>query len=137
MRIAARIFLVALCTLLASCFPTTVAELKASAPRYEFSSAAGYQATYRQVFQFLDKCVNGGFLMSTNNVQGNLYTDISSGEITVRNNNMGDRSTLLQVEINGVNAKSQVIVYSVNIGIWKDYGRVIERNLNTGSAECR
>ncbi len=75
--------------------------------------------------------------MSTNNVQGNLYTDISSAEITVRNNNMGDRSTLLQVEINGVNAKSQVIVYSVNIGFWKDYGRVIERNLNTGSTECR
>ena len=131
-----RILFAVLCSSLASCFPATVTQLKASSPRYEFSSAAGYQATYRQVLSFLESCVSGGFLLATNSIQGNLFTDIALGEITVRNNNMGDRSTLLQVEIKASEGKSQVAVYSAQIGIWKNYGQAIERHVNSGSASC-
>lgn len=132
-----RFLAVLLCSLLTSCLPSTLAQLKASAHAHQFSVDLSYQATYRAVETLLDECVPGGFLGATNSVQGNLYTDIKAADVTVRNNNMGDKSTMLRIEIKGVGDQSKVTEYSAQVGIWKDYGRTIERGLRAGNRACK
>lgn len=131
-----RFVAVLLFPLLASCLPSTVAQLKESAPAHQFLVDLSYQMTYRVVEEFLEECIPGGFLMATNSVRGNLYTDLKTADITVQNNNMGDKSTMVRVEIKAIGEQSDVTVYSAPVGIWKDYGRTLERSLRAGTKTC-
>ena len=131
-----RFLILFICILLASCMPSTVVELKSEARKKAFITEKSYQAVYRGLKNYLNMCIPGGFLASSFRVEGNIYNELREAELTVRNNNMGDKSVMVHIELKAINDKTQVTSYSAPIGIWKNYSDTIENHVKTGNTEC-
>ena len=131
-----RFLILFICILLTSCMPSTVVELKSEATEKTFITENSYQAVYRDLKNYLNMCIPGGFLAAVFRVEGNIYNELREAELTVRHNNMGDKSVMVHIELKAINDKTQVTSYSAPIGIWKNYSDTIENHVKKGNTEC-
>lgn len=102
-----RLSIIPIILLLVSSLPSTVLELKSEATEKKFRVENSYQAAYRDLNQFLDQCISGGFMLAINNIQGNVYSELGEANLTVRNNNMGDKSVMLHIELRAIEDKQK------------------------------
>jgi len=87
-------------SILPACFPHTRADLRAENPEpYRFTSELSYQAEYRAMLEFFNNCYVSASIWRTNTAEGNLYTDIQSGEINIVMTNSYGRNVMADIEI--------------------------------------
>ena len=46
-------------------------------------------------------------MLAINNIQGNVYSELGEANLTVRNNNMGDKSVMLHIELRAIEDKQK------------------------------
>lgn len=112
---------------LAGCAPSTVLELKDEATPVEFTTEKPYQRVFKDLKGELDRCIFGGFLMANARVDAQLYPDLGEGEISVRYNNMGDKSVFLLVEVLDQSQSTLVTAYPSTYGLWDQSGEQVRQ----------
>ncbi|MBW5802050.1 hypothetical protein [Halomonas elongata] len=121
---------------LSGCAPSTVLELQNDSVQLDFSVAESYQQVFKDVRTELNRCMFGGALMAKTNIDAQLYPDLGEGEISVRYNNMGDRSVFLHVEIKEDGSATDVTTYSSTFGKWDAAGERVRRYAQNDVPMC-
>lgn len=135
-----RLVLIAMMVLLVSgCAPSTVLELRDEATPVTFTTDAQYQRVFKDLKDELSRCMFGGAMMATTTIDAQLYPDLGEGEISIRYNNMGDRSVFLHVEIIDQGTEGQftkVTAYPSTFGLWDKAGELVKSFVIDGVPYC-
>lgn len=126
--------LLTLCAVI-GCVPSTVAELKREAPPLRLTTTENYQSVYKRLKAAVEDGTNGGFLLAENHVQSELYPDLGLGEISVRNNNMGDKSVFGYCVVEKKGAYTQITAYCDDGPTGRQICEIIEGRI-TGYRNC-
>lgn len=121
---------------LPGCAPSTVLELRDEAVTDTFAADQPYQQTFKDIRGELQRCMTGGFAMAKSDIDAQLYPDLNEGEISVRYNNMGDRSVFLHIELQGDTNTTEATTYTTTWGAWDDAGERVKRFVLKGKPMC-
>jgi len=99
---------------LSGCAPATVHQLREQPKgQLTFQVTQNYQAVYRTILRSARKCHQGAMLATQLVVQGDLYTDIQSGEVVVSVHAAYGIDTHMGIDIKAVTDNvTEVKVYS-------------------------
>lgn len=129
--------LVALTVFLTSCAPATFQGLRAApAGEFKIEVAMNYQPVYRTILANARRCYQSGLITAQMIVQGDLYTDTQSAEITVALHGGLGVDTYLGVDIKSLTDDLTEIRTFYALSTWKPAARAVVEWLN-GSTECR
>lgn len=105
---------IALTAALAGCAPATMQELRLKpGGEANFQSPQNYQAVYRTILSNARRCYQAGMITAQMIVQGDLYTDTQTGEVTVALHGGLGVSTYLGVDIKSIgNDVTEVKIFS-------------------------
>lgn len=108
------ILLMAAAIQLSSCAPRTVEAVRANyAAKYEYDVAENYQYVYKRVLEKAKKCHERGRIGAQTFVEGNLYSEMKSGDITVSVRGGFGVDIYLSINVRGLDDhNSRVQVYS-------------------------
>ena len=94
---------IALTAVLAGCAPATMQELRRKpGGEAKFQSPENYQLVYRTILNNARRCYQTGLVTAQMIVQGDLYTDIKTGEVTVALHGGLGVSTYLGIDIRAI-----------------------------------
>lgn len=99
---------------LSGCAPATVQQLREQPKgQLTFQVAQNYQAVYRTILRSARKCHQGGLIAAQMVVQGDLYSDLQTGEVVVALHGAAGVDTHLGIDIKAVaDNVTEVKVYS-------------------------
>lgn len=121
---------------LTACGPATMQELRASPNlKARFEVPTNYQAAYRTVLDNSRRCWQGAITTAQMVVQGDLYTDIRSGHISVALHGGFGVVTYAGIDLKATgDAQTDVQVYAAQSN-W-DTSKMVKAWLENGSTSC-
>ncbi len=124
--------------LLQGCAPTTAGGVRALGEKnsYSFVAPENYQAVYRKVLRQERKCFETGLITAQMMVQGDLYTDIKSGTISVSLQGGFGVDTYQVVDISDINGKQSKIVAHYALWSTQKFGKLLKEWVLENSEEC-
>lgn len=128
---------VALVTL-TSCAPSTAAGVRAlgETRQFTFTAPQNYQAVYRKVLDQSRTCWQGGLITAQMMVNGDLYTDIKSGTITVALSGGLGVDVYQVIDISLVNENESLIKAYFPRGQVANYGKMLKQWVLDNSTSC-
>ena len=129
--------LLALSFALAGCAPATLQGLREKpAGQASFEVRQNYQRVYRTVINNARRCWQTGMVTAQVVVQGDLYTDIRTAEITVALHGAVGVDTHLGIDIKAIEEdRTEIRVYYAMSGGARS-AKAIERWVKDGATEC-
>jgi hypothetical protein len=123
---------------LTGCAPETVADLRNKhAGKLTFEIEKNYQPVYRSIIERARSCFEGAAIAAQEIVQGDLYTDLRSGNVSVAMQSIGGVNNYLTIDITALSDNStKVETYYAYSGQLRT-AQVIEKWVRDGSNECR
>ena len=121
----------------AGCAPATIQGLRDNhGGRYEFIANENYQSVYRKVLYQARNCHQAGGIGAQWVVQGDLFHDLKSGNVTFALHGVLSVSTILTVDVSALDDKTtNVIVYYV-YSTWGSAARAVREWVLENSTEC-
>lgn len=129
--------------LLFGCAPATFEGLKEdrNVGRYQFESQKNYQEVFRIVVNKMRECTQSAALFGGGTtVQGDLYTDIKKGEITLVNLTAFGSNVPMGISITSIDdTKTAVDIYYyfASMPAWKRSAEIVEEWVEKGYQKCR
>lgn len=129
--------LVILAVFFLGCAPATVQKLRENPTgQSSFETNENYQSVYRKIVTNARRCYQGGMITAQMVVQGDLYTDIKKGNVSIALHGGLGISTYANVDIEAITEdKTKVIIY-YGMGSWEGITRVVEAWIKQGSDKC-
>jgi hypothetical protein len=104
---------------------------------YTFKASEPYQAVYRTVLHQARECFATGMITAQMVVDGDLYTDIKSGNVSVALHGGAGVDTYLVIDIKeSTSTSSSVTVYN-SLSTWERPARAVESWVLHGATECK
>jgi hypothetical protein len=123
---------------LAACAPATLQGLRERpAGQLKFEVAKSYQPVYRTILSNARRCHQTGLITAQMIVQGDLYTDTRTAEITVALHGGLGVDTHLGIDIKALSDESTEVRTFYALSSWKATARAVEAWVRDGSTECR
>lgn len=97
------------CVLTSGCI-STADELKQTAEKNSFDVPRDYQAVFRDVRAYSKRCLEGGTAVARLAIDGQLYTDIRSGEIDISMRGIAVTRYLYSIEITSTGPSASRVV---------------------------
>lgn len=121
-----------------ACAPATIEGLrKDHANSYTFEVGENYQPIYRKILSTARKCYQTGMITAQMVVQGDLYHDIKSGNVTVALHGGFGVDTHMTIDISALNdEKTRIVVFNA-ISTWNSAGRAVREWVEENSTQCR
>lgn len=120
------------------CAPATVQGLREShADRYEFIADENYQSVYRKVLYQARKCYQTGLITAQMVVQGDLFHDLKSGNVSVALHGGLGVDTYLTVDVYGLDEKTSRVVVYYALATWRSAARAVKEWVQEDSTQCR
>lgn len=133
----ARVIMALAVALLAGCAPATVGALRTqSAGKQVFEVDTNYQAVYRTIIERARSCFQAGMITAQMMVQGDLYTDIRSGTISVALHGGLGVDTYLAIDVSAIGENRARVETYYAMNVHETNARAVEEWVRTGSAEC-
>lgn len=131
------IFVVAISAITSGCAPATVKGLRENhAGTIVFDADQNYQAVYRTVLESARRCHQTGLITAQMVVDGDLYTDIEEGTVSVALHGGFGVDTHLAIDIKAVDKlRTSVTVYHA-LGTWRKAASTVQEWVLDGSSEC-
>lgn len=138
MKVPRKTVALALICLLTACAPATMQGVREKhSGEYSFTANESYQAVYRTVLHQARDCFATGMITAQVIVDGDLYTDIKSGNISVALHGGAGVDTYLVIDIKeSTPTSSKVTVYN-SLSTWERSARAVEGWILHGSTECK
>lgn len=133
------VLVAALALLVSGCAPSTVLELREEATPVTFTTEAPYQRVFKDLKDEITRCTLGGAMVATTIIDAQLYPDLGEGEISIRYNNMGDKSVFLNVEIfdqEGQERRTRITAHPAPYGFWGESGEQVKSFVVNGDPIC-
>lgn len=124
--------------LIVACAPATIEGLKKNhANSYSFDVNENYQPVYREILSTARKCYQTGMVTAQMMVQGDLYHDIKSGNVTVALHGGFGVDTHMTIDISALNnEKTKVVVFNA-LSTWNPAAQAVRKWVEENSTECR
>lgn len=120
-----------------ACAPATIEELRNDhASSYTFEIDENYQSVYRKVLSTARKCYQTGMIGGQMVVQGDLYHDIRTGNVTVALHGFGV-DTHMTIDISALDDERTKIVVFNAFSTWDSAARAVREWVEHNSTECR
>ena len=122
---------------LVACAPATIEGLrKDHANSYTFSADENYQAVYRKILSTARKCYQTGLITAQMLVQGDLYVDIRSANVTVALHGGLGVDTYMTIDVSALNdEKTSVVVFNA-FSTWNSAAHAVREWVEDNSTEC-
>lgn len=132
------LLIIASMLILSACAPATLQGLRAS-PEGDIKIRIdeAYQPVYRKILSNARRCYQGGLITAQMVVQGDLYTDTQSAEITVALHGAAGINTYLGVDINALDEKTTTVHIFYALPTWKASAIAIEKWVKNNSSDCQ
>ena len=104
--------------------------------RYSFTVQENYQPVYRKILAQERKCYQTGMITAQMVVQGDLYHDTKSGEITVALHGGAGVNTYQVIDIEAIDDMRTKVVGYYAVGPVEKYGRILKEWVLEDSKEC-
>ena len=133
-----KLLLVFILVLSIGCAPATIQGLRDNpAGKLIFEVDQNYQKVYRIILNKARNQWQAGMITAQRVVQGDLYTDIESGNITVALHWVFGIDTYLTIDIKALpDTRTKVSTY-YSLSTWKSGAELVEQWVKNGSTECR
>lgn len=130
------ILLVALVT---GCAPATFGELrkKPGGGEASFQATQNYASVYRTILTNARKCYQGGAITAQLIVQGDLYPDTKSGEITVALHGGLGVDTYLGIDIKAIDDGNTTVKMYSALSSWSGSMKTIQAWVEGKSTACK
>ena len=131
------IFVILIALSSVACAPATVEGLrKDHANSYAFEIEENYQPIYRKILSAARKCYQTGMITAQMVVQGDLYHDIKSGNVTVALHGGFGVDTHMTVDISALNdEKTRIVVFNA-VSTWNSAARAVREWVEENSTKC-
>jgi hypothetical protein len=122
---------------LSACAPATIQGLKAQhAGKLAFEIDQNYQSVYRSIVTQARTCYQAGMITAQMIVQGDLYTDIRSGNVTVALHGGLGIDTYLTIDITAIGDNKTSVQTYYATDTWHNGAGAVERWVKNKSTEC-
>lgn len=123
---------------LSGCTPSTAGGVRDMGPdrRYSFTVPENYQPVYRKILSQERKCKQAGWIASQWVVQGDLYHDTKSGQITLELHGATGVNVYDVVDVEFIDDKNTRVTAYFPFGPAEKFGRIIQEWVLEDSKEC-
>lgn len=120
------------------CAPATSQRLRENhAGKYEFTANENYQSVYRKVLYQSRECHSIVIIAAPMIVQGDLFQDLKSGNVTVALHTAYGVDTHLTVDVSALDDKTTNIVVYNAFSTWNSAAKAVREWILYNSTECR
>jgi len=120
-----------------ACAPATIEGLRKNhANSYTFEVNENYQPVYRKILSVARKCYQGGMLTAQMMVQGDLYHDIKSGNVTIALHGGLGVDTHITIDVSALKKEKTKIVVFNAISTWNSAAQAVREWAEESSTEC-
>ena len=123
--------------LLTACAPSTVKALKDDpSGRISFDVPLNYQGVYRTVLERAQTCYTSGLITAYTTAQGNLYSDIKEGDVSIETHGGLGISVYAAINIKSVSENETRVTTFYASSTWKNTPDIVANWIKNNSNEC-
>ncbi len=132
------IFAIFIALSIVACAPATIEGLRKDyANRYTFTVNENYQPVYRKILSTARKCYQTGMITAQMVVQGDLYQDTKSGNVTVALHGGFGVDTHMTIDVSALNDETTKVVVFNAVSTWNSAAQAVREWVEKDSTECR
>ena len=126
------------CLQTAACAPTTMQDVREKhSGEYTFAVHEPYQKVYRTILYQARKCFATGMITAQMVVDGDLFTDLKTGNVSVALHGGAGVNTFLVIDIKESTDMSTAVTVYNSVGTWEKPAKAVEEWVIDGSTECK